>query len=220
MRTWHPNVQQLGHRHHHVVQFLRVKGKKKRESDGSLLTYSEHGSTCNAVIQSSHTLAAAEDSVKVTETSLPLALSQWLDVETALPSSSSTGLLSGNAGNRKTSPFPSFWGGIKFNSHTRVGRLHQSAVRSAAATWDGRARDDGDDGRDRPLALLLFGLPQVGEALGLVGHAALGGRRRDDALGGVVVVALHPGKQKRVVEPRVTRGRRKMWLAKKKKKKK
>lgn len=43
------------------------------------------------------TLAAAEDIVKVTDTSLLLVLSQWLAVETALPSSASNGLFSGNA---------------------------------------------------------------------------------------------------------------------------
>ena len=40
------------------------------------------------------TLAAAEDSMKVTETSLFLELSQWLDVEPALPSEASNGLFS------------------------------------------------------------------------------------------------------------------------------
>lgn len=43
------------------------------------------------------TLAAAEDNVKVTDTSLLLAFSQWLDVETTLPSAASTCLFSGNA---------------------------------------------------------------------------------------------------------------------------
>lgn len=43
--------------------------------------------------------------MKVTETSLPLALSQWLVVETALLSSPSDGLFSGNAEEGKKSPF-------------------------------------------------------------------------------------------------------------------
>lgn len=43
------------------------------------------------------TLAAAEDNVKVTDTSLLLALSQWLDVETTLLSAASNGLFSGKA---------------------------------------------------------------------------------------------------------------------------
>ena len=47
------------------------------------------------------TLAAAEDMVKVTDTSLLFALSQWLDVETALPSGPSNGLFSGNAVKKK-----------------------------------------------------------------------------------------------------------------------
>lgn len=92
------------------------------------------------------------------------------------------------------SPFH-FWAEIKLDSDS-CWMTWSERVSSAAGTWDGRAWDDGNDGRYRSLTLLLFGLPQVGEALGFVGRAALRGRCRDDALGGVVVVAFHPGQQK------------------------
>lgn len=64
--------------------------KKKEKGEGKKVTQ-------GAVISWISTLAAAEDNVKVTDTSLRLALSQWLDVETTLLSAASNGLLSGNA---------------------------------------------------------------------------------------------------------------------------
>lgn len=51
------------------------------------------------------TLAAAEDNVNVTDTSLFLVLSQWLEAETILPSAASNGLFSGNAKYEKISKF-------------------------------------------------------------------------------------------------------------------
>ena len=47
-------------------------------------------------------MAAAEDSMKVTETSLFFELSQWFDVERALPSVASNGLFSGKTTQRNT----------------------------------------------------------------------------------------------------------------------
>lgn len=60
--------------------------------------------------------------MKVTETSLFLALSQWLVVETALLSSSSAGLLSGNAEGGKKSPFH-FGGGFDRGGDSRRERV-------------------------------------------------------------------------------------------------
>ena len=64
--------------------------------------------------------------------------------------------------------------------------------RCGARTWDSAARDEGDDGGYGPLRLLLFGLPETGEAGHGVAQGALRGRGLDDALRGVLVVTLHP----------------------------
>lgn len=69
--------------------------------------------------------------MKVTETSLLLALSQWLVVETALLSSSAAGLFSGNAEEEKSHHFIS-GGGLNWVA-TRVG----STVRCGAVQYLG-----------------------------------------------------------------------------------